>query len=54
MRQVGGDGVCGCSIGEPLRQQDTFKTFCSFERIGLPLVKSLRSIAQSLGSQLRL
>jgi hypothetical protein len=26
----------------------------SFERIGLPLVKSLRSIAQSLGSQLRL
>jgi len=29
-------------------------SFCSFERIWLPLVKSLRSIAQSLGSQLRL
>jgi hypothetical protein len=29
-------------------------SFCSFERIGLPLVKRLRSIAQSLGSQLRL
>ena len=29
-------------------------SFCSFERMGLPLVKSLRSIPQSLGSQLRL
>jgi hypothetical protein len=29
-------------------------SFCSFERIGLPLVNSLRSIAQSFGSQLRL
>jgi hypothetical protein len=26
----------------------------SFERIGLPRIKSLRAIAQSLGSQLRL
>ena len=67
-REVGGDGVCGCSFGEPLKQE-TFQTslyivysntclkiisFCSFERIGLPLIKSLRSIAQSLGSQLRL
>ena len=29
-------------------------SFCSFERLELPLVNSLRSIAQSLGSQLRL
>jgi hypothetical protein len=28
--------------------------FCSFERIRIPLIQSLRSIAQSLGSQLRL
>jgi hypothetical protein len=27
-------------------------SFCSLERIGLPLVKSVRSIAQALGSQL--
>ena len=32
MRQVGGDGVCGCSIGEPLRQQDTFKTSLYIQR----------------------
>jgi hypothetical protein len=43
-REVGGDGVCGCSFGEPLKQE-TFQTsiysntclkiisFCSFERI---------------------
>jgi pyruvate-formate lyase-activating enzyme len=24
-REVGGDGVCGCSFGEPLKQQ-TFQT----------------------------
>ena len=31
-REVGGDGVCGCSIGEPLRQQDTFKTSLYIQR----------------------
>jgi hypothetical protein len=23
-RRVGGGGVCGCSLGEPLRQHETF------------------------------
>ena len=58
-------GVCGCPLGEPLRQQDTFQTSlyiqnvldkissCSYESVGLPQVKSLRSKIQSLGSKLR-
>jgi hypothetical protein len=25
-RGVGGDGVCGCSFGKPLRQQENFQT----------------------------
>jgi hypothetical protein len=25
-RGVGGDGVCGCSFGKPLRQQESFQT----------------------------
>ena len=24
--RVDGDSVCGCSLGEPLRQQETFQT----------------------------
>ena len=62
---VVGDGVCGCSFCElldknkpirPLYSNTCLKTMssCSFESVGLPLVKSLRSKTQSLGSQLRL
>ena len=25
--RVGGDGVTGCSLGEPLKRQETFQTF---------------------------
>jgi len=25
-RGIGGDGVCGCSFGEPLKRQDAFQT----------------------------
>jgi len=25
-REVGGDGVCGCSFGEPLKRQEIFQT----------------------------
>lgn len=61
---VRGDGLYGCSFGEhldnrkPVRPLYIFKymlsiiSVCSFEVIGLQLIKSLRSIAQSLGSQL--
>ena len=43
-KEVGGDGVCGCSIGEPLKQE-TFQTLLyiqtrALERIGLPLVNA--------------
>ena len=26
MRDIGGDGVCGCSFGEPLKPQETFQS----------------------------
>jgi hypothetical protein len=25
-REIGGDGVCGCSFGEQLKRQETFQT----------------------------
>ena len=62
---VVGDGVCGCSFYELLDKNKPFRPLysntylkiissCSFESVGLPLVKSLMSKTQSLSSQLRL
>ena len=57
-RGVGGDGVCDCSLGELLDNKKPFRplnilkhvlkiiSFCSFESVGLPLVKSVRSKTQ--------